>query len=231
MTISTNHIDPITVGIDSDTLALLGLGLVDSKKGVKNVLSPGDTIRSENGESRMTLDDFTSTTQLATHLAEISGAKVRLIEKSSNGHFYLLFSEVKTPTHELSYVIDVGGRELQFDDNLLITNKKEFSDESLSKLSLPFSPVQNICPSNGAFVNADCYTTHLDYLSASFLVADTVEKANAYGATIKANFESNDDISSDLIDEFFEARRFAEEVYNSAVRPNSQRLKKFAAAQ
>lgn len=232
MTISiTNRSNPITVGIDSDTLALLDIVLVDSKKGPTSVLNPGDKIRSASGEYRITDDDFASTTNLAARLAEISGAKVRLIEKPAAGHFYLLFSNGETLSEELSYVFDVGGCERQFDDKLLISDKNEFSGASFAKLTLPFSPVENLCPTVNDGVNADCYSTHLDYFSASFLFTNSVDKATTLGRTIKVNFDRDISITANQLGEFFEARQNAMEIYDSAILPSVQRLKSYREAQ
>lgn len=232
MTISaTNRSNPITIGIDSDTLALLDLVLMDSKKGPTTVLNPGDKVRAASGEFRMTEDDFASTTNLATRLSEISGAKVRLIEKTAAGHFYLLFSDGETLSEELSYVFDVGGSERQSDDKLLISDKDEFTGASFAKRSLPFSPVENICPTDDDRVNADCYSTHLNYFSASFLFTDAVDKATTLGRTIKINFDRDKSITANQLGEFFEARRVAIEIYDSAILPSVQRLKGYAEAQ
>lgn len=226
-TITTKHKNPLTIGIDRDTLSLMDLELIDANKGAADVLNPGDKIRTDGKDHLITEDHFESPDDLALLLSRLSGGKVQLVSKKNSDGFYLLFSDVEKLSLELAYIYSIIGQGTPFDDTLLLSGHEKLSGTDLTKLVLPLNPAENLCPAFSGHVQEDCYAAHIDYMSSAFLFDRSVEESVALGDEIKRKFENGDALDESTLTRFFEEHHFALQTYRDAVLDSAMRLKGF----
>lgn len=225
--LATKDTKSLTIGIDRDTLSLMGLELIDNGKGITAILNPGDKIRTGSKDYIVTEDHFKSPDELSALLSHLSGAKVRLVTRRNSGHFYLLFSDAEKLSLELKYVYDIAGLDTPSDDTLLMDGRNKLSAADLGELSLPLNPAENLCPASDGRIQEDCYAAHIDYMSGAFLFYKSVEESAALGASIKHKFETGGVLDELTLTRFFEERHFALQIYENAILTGAQQLQRF----